>query len=388
MSRFLFVVPPLTGHVNPTVSVARALAADGHEVAWAAHDVVRKLLPTEARVFSLGDNGPAGFFSTQEQRSQEVRGLESLKFLWEELLLPLALRMRPLVEDIIAAYRPDVVLVDQQAMGGAMAARKAGLPFATSCSTSAGVTNPLAGLPKVKAQLDAWLAALEDEAGLPHVPDPDLSPARVIVFSTEALVGPLDAFPAHYRFVGPSIADRPDATPFPWEALDRDPGRRRILVSLGTVSHARGGKFYDTVVAALADTPWQVVLVAPEGRIATPPASFIVRPRVPQLALLPHLHAVVSHGGHNTVCESLSHGLPLVITPIRDDQTVVADQVVRAEAGVRLHFSRLTPDVLRGALARVLDEPRYTEAAVRVRESFARAGGAAAAARSLLELVP
>jgi UDP:flavonoid glycosyltransferase YjiC (YdhE family) len=33
MSRFLFVVPPLTGHVNPARSVADQLRADGHQVA-------------------------------------------------------------------------------------------------------------------------------------------------------------------------------------------------------------------------------------------------------------------------------------------------------------------------------------------------------------------
>ena len=52
--KFLFVVPPLTGHVNPTVSVARALEARGHEVAWVAHPgKVRPLLPAGARLFAL-----------------------------------------------------------------------------------------------------------------------------------------------------------------------------------------------------------------------------------------------------------------------------------------------------------------------------------------------
>ena len=35
MSRILFVVPPLTGHINPTVAVGAELAARGHDVAWA-----------------------------------------------------------------------------------------------------------------------------------------------------------------------------------------------------------------------------------------------------------------------------------------------------------------------------------------------------------------
>ena len=34
MSRYLFVVPPLVGHINPTLAVAEQLAGRGHEVAW------------------------------------------------------------------------------------------------------------------------------------------------------------------------------------------------------------------------------------------------------------------------------------------------------------------------------------------------------------------
>ena len=386
--KFLFVVPPLTGHVNPTVSVARELAADGHEVAWAGFEpAVRPLLPAGSPLHSVGEPAEMERIARKMATSHELRGLESLQFFWEEFVVPLACTMRPDVTRVIDAYRPDVIVVDQQAVGGALAARRSGRPWATSCTTSAGVTNPLAGLPRVKAWVDARLAELESEAGLPASPAPDLSPHRVIVFSTEALVGPLAAFPPSYRFVGPSIHRRPDATPFPFEALD--PARRHVLVSLGTVSGDRSGDFYDTVVKALGDTPWQVVLVAPEGRVAAPPANFIVRPRVPQLALLPRMQAVVSHGGHNTVCESLACGVPLVVTPIRDDQPVIAQQVVDAKAGLRLPFGkRLTAASLAAAVARVLDEPSFAEAAAHVSRSFAAAGGTSAAARLLIDLAP
>jgi hypothetical protein len=49
--RVLFVVPPLTGHVNPTISVARALEARGHEVAWCAPRHVASAL-TGAKIFA------------------------------------------------------------------------------------------------------------------------------------------------------------------------------------------------------------------------------------------------------------------------------------------------------------------------------------------------
>ncbi|MFC0845134.1 hypothetical protein ACFH04_15630 [Streptomyces noboritoensis] len=40
MSRFLFVVPPLTGHINPAAAVAAELTARGHEVAWAGRPAI------------------------------------------------------------------------------------------------------------------------------------------------------------------------------------------------------------------------------------------------------------------------------------------------------------------------------------------------------------
>jgi MGT family glycosyltransferase len=379
--KILFVVPPWTGHVNPTVSVARRLAANGHEVAWAGHTSwIGRLLPEGARVFDLGD---VPWSALALERSRTMRHLESLRFLWESLLVPLARQMVAPVTRVIDAWAPDLVVVDQQAIGGALAVRRLGRRWASFCTTSASVIDTLAILPKVKAWVGEQLGALEDEAGLARIESPDLSPESVIVFSTDALVGATDAFPSHYHFVGPSIADRPDATPFPWERLD--PARKKIYVSLGTVSLDRERRFYDLVAEAAIGAPWQLVMVAPPGWSGGPPDA-IVQPRVPQLALLRHVHAVVSHGGHNTVCETLARGLPLVVTPIRDDQPVIADQVTKAGAGVRLHFGRLTPRSIREAIDRVLTEPSYTAAAERVRDSFARAGGDARAAQLLEQL--
>jgi MGT family glycosyltransferase len=379
--RFLFVVPPLTGHVVPTVSVARALAARGHRVAWCCHPRrVRPLLPDDAEILALDDHLSDDVWSKMVDRSKRVRGLESFQFLWEEVLVPLARGMRRGVSEAIAGWVPDVVVADHQAIAGALEARRAGIPWASSCTTSASVVDALADLPKVKEWVAAQIAGLEDDAGLPRSATPDLSPHLVVVFSTPALVGAETPWPAHYRFVGPSIQDRPDPTPFPWEKLATRP---RVFVSLGTISSEVGEAFYATAVEALRELDAQIILAAPPELVPDPPPTFLVRARVPQLALLPHVNAVVSHGGHNTVCESLANGLPLVVAPIRDDQPVVAQQVVRAGAGIRVRFGRLSPAALREAVKRVLHEPEFRRAAERVRDSFAAAGGASAAADAL-----
>ena len=380
--RFLFVVPPLAGHVNPTLAVAAALRTRGHQVAWVAHPRrVRPLLPEDAELIALDDGVSDDVWRPILERARNVRGLESYQFLWEEVLVPLARGMRPGVEAAIATYRPDVVVVDHQAIGGALACRRLGARWATFCTTSASIINPFGDLPKIDEWTQAKLRGLEAEADLPAVAEPDLSPELVVVFSTKELVGE-DAFPLHYRFVGPSLG-RAETASFPMDALRDLP---RVLVSLGTVSAEVGEKFFATVVAAFADAPLQIVLVAPPALVPGAPENFIVQARVPQLALMPKLAAVVCHAGHNTVCEALAHGVPLVVTPIRDDQPVVAAQVVKANAGIRLKYGRLTPALLRDATARVLGEPSFRQAAQRIAKSFSDAGGASAAANHLENL--
>jgi UDP:flavonoid glycosyltransferase YjiC (YdhE family) len=384
MGRFLFVVPPLTGHVNPTVSLGGALQRRGHEVAWVAHrSAVGALLPSNATVLPL-DEGPLVAHQAQiRERTQAVRGLLAFKQLWEEFFIPLARAMRPGVEEAVDRYRPDVLLVDQQAFAGALTARKRSLRWATLATTSAQLSDSLVDLPKVREWVDGLLAGLESEAGLVSSLRPDLSPHLLLVFSSEALAG-VGRFPPQTRFVGPALEGREDATPFPWDALRPGP---RVFASLGTVNASRGEPVYRVLFEALGNEALQVVLVAPPEQATGAPRNFLILPRVPQLAVLPHVQAVLCHAGHNTVCEALAQGLPLVVMPIRDDQPVIAEQVVRAGVGIRLRFGRTRPDELRDAVRRALSAPDLREAARRIQSSFRAAGGTAAAADAVEALL-
>ena len=55
MARVLFVVPPMTGHIQPTLAVGDALVARGHDCAWVGHgEVIERVLPgTPLRAFDV-----------------------------------------------------------------------------------------------------------------------------------------------------------------------------------------------------------------------------------------------------------------------------------------------------------------------------------------------
>ena len=386
MSRYLFVVPPMVGHVNPTIAVGRELIARGHEVAWAGPpEVVAEVLPDDVTFIPvpLAD----AVRDHIDARADDLRGAAALKHLVGEFLVPLAECMVPGIRAAVDAFAPDALVVDQQALAGTAVALADGLPWATSATTSALLTDPMDLIPKVKEwadglQRDVLRGAGVDEATAATA-DLRFSPQLVLVFSTPAFVG-RDDFPDHFAFVGPSIGDRPDDTPFPWEWFDHDGAD--VLVSLGTLNWHNGGRFFAAAAAALGDMDVRGVIVAPPELVPEPPPNVLVARRVPQLALMPRLDAVVSHGGHNTVCEALAHGIPLVVAPIRDDQPTIAAQVEAAGAGVRVMFRRVTPDGLRSAIAAALHDPALRAGADRVRRSFAAAGGAAGAADRLERL--
>ncbi|MFI7340476.1 glycosyltransferase [Streptomyces sp. NPDC050085] len=374
MSRYLFVVPPLVGHINPLIGVAAELAARGHRVAWAGHpEILTQLVGADVELYACDTPGDV-------RRPPELRGVAALQFLWEEFFAPLAEAMAPGVERAVAEFRPDVVVADQQALAGALVAERLGVPHVTSASTSAEFSGALDAMPKVADWITALLADLRAAIGDPvgHAHDPRFSPYGVLAFSTPELTGPVPYDGIHW--VGPVIAERP-VPDFPWEWLD--PDRSLVLISLGTANTDTGARFLAEAAAAVHQRGRhvQAVIADPGGVLDTgSDGTVLVAHRIPQLALLERASAVVCHGGHNTVAESLWHGVPLVVAPIRDDQPVIAAQVTEAGAGVRVRFGRAGRTQLGAALDAVLNQPEHRAAALRVQAAFRAAGGAAAAA--------
>jgi len=381
VSRFLFVVPPLVGHVNPAVGMAAELTARGHDVAWAGHlELVRQLAGADATVF--GCAVPAH----EVQRTADLKGPAALQFLWENFLIPLADAMAPGVRAAIEEFGPDVVVADQQALAGGLIADDLGLTWVTSATTSAELMNPLASMPKVEEWLNGLLGELRERIG-GGADDPRFSPHGVLAFTTRELFGAGELPHANVWLIGPSLSVRPSTSDFPWDWID--PATPTVLISLGTANLDAGARFLATAVEAVSGLALQAIVVDPAGLLGQDLGeNILVRGHVPQLELLKRLDAVVCHAGHNTVCESLWHGVPLVVAPIRDDQPIVAGQVVDAGAGVRVRFGRVTPKLLAGAIEAVLDEEQgFRSAARRIGQSFQDAGGSRAAADRLEELL-
>ncbi len=377
--RVLFAVPPFVGHINPTLGLAAALEARGHSVAWVGHATAVAPRINGRTIFPLPEVADGDALDALFRRAQEARGLEIVRSRFEDIFFPLARAMRPGIEAAVEAFVPDVLVVDHQVFGGALAARRTGVRWATLATTSVPLLDPFGPYPKVKAWLDEQHTGLQREVGLERADDPELSPDLVIVTSVPELAGPSSPIGPRYAWCGPITGGRGPVDPFPWERLSND--RPRVLVSLGTVNAELGGPFFSAVRELPPDAHQRVVVGPAEvvGELQAP--SFRVD-RAPQLELLREIQAVVCHGGHNTVAEALAARVPVVVAPMKDDQPLVAQQVVNAGVGVRVHSGRrATAAALGEALRRVLTEPGFRERVEAVGAALEAGGGGETAAR-------
>jgi MGT family glycosyltransferase len=165
-----------------------------------------------------------------------------------------------------------------------------------------------------------------------------------------------------------------------------DPDTPLVYLSLGSLGSA-DLPLMRRLVDALSRTRCRVVVSkGPLHDQLDLPDGMVGEEFLPQVAVLPQVDAVITHGGNNTVTESLFFGKPMVVLPLFWDQHDNAQRVAETGFGVRCPTYEVGPDELGAALDSVLnDRSRRARLAAVSRRLHATPGTAVAA--DLLERV-
>jgi MGT family glycosyltransferase len=288
------------------------------------------------------------------------------------------------VLDVVERVRPDQVIVDHLAFSARIALAAAGVPHA---DVVLGHPSALPVGDEVYGYPPAWPAAFtprrSDLAGLHRlcreVRDAFTEEwnAALRVLAPEAAPSP-DAFAEHgdllmlnypaalhdpertallppHAFLGSAVRDEPaDDDVRRW--LDAD-DRPVVYVSFGSFLSAREDVLA-TVLEALRPLGLRVA-VATGSATGLPdvPPEWLVRPFLPQVALLPRTAVMVTHGGNNSVTEALTAGVPMVVLPFSTDQFAGAAAIEASGLGAALDPNAVTPAAVRAAVRAVLDGP-------------------------------
>ena len=194
MSRVLFVVLAEKGHVHPFIAPAQALARRDHTIAFYAPTDLRAPLARAgfSEVF-VGAPDHAPDSNRGPAFAALVRDRERLRRWIAAMLIDSVPLEVSRLTDIVARFRPDLIVADPMAYAAPIVATRSGIPWA-GVSTSLNALVP----DHWRSELITTTAALPRaelfaEYGLPapqfRVSD-CLSPYLNVAWTSEALVGP------------------------------------------------------------------------------------------------------------------------------------------------------------------------------------------------------
>lgn len=175
------------------------------------------------------------------------------------------------------------------------------------------------------------------------------------------------------------------ATDDPWLPPEAD-GRRLVYLSLGSLGSA-DVELMRELVRLLADTPHRyVVSRGPRHDEYELADNMIGAEFLPQTSVLPHVDAVITHGGNNTVTECMWFGKPMLVLPIFWDQHDNAQTVQETGYGIRLPTYALGADQLAGAVDRVLTDARLRARSAAAGERLRMRPGTVTAANLIMRV--
>jgi len=302
----------------------------------------------------------------------------------------------------IATHDPDVLLIDINCWGAAISAEASELPWAMYSPYLLPLSSrdappfglglrPTAGL--LGKTRDAILHRAADGGfarfiapalnqlrtrhGLPPLTGFDAMlerPPLLLALTAEGFEYPRSDWPANVRLVGPMQWAPPQAMP-PWLLHMRGP----IVLVTCSSEYQRDARMVEVALQALPPEGISVIATtaANDPRAFNVPRGSKVVRYAPHEAILERAVCAVCHGGMGITQKALAAGVPVVAVPFGRDQHETARRVEVAQAGVRLHPRRLTPDRLLASVQMAIDR---RAGAQRVSHAYAAAGGAEAAA--------
>jgi MGT family glycosyltransferase len=410
MPSYLFACTPAQGHVTPMVAVATHLVAHGDEVVFmGGRRFEREIERSGARYVPLppacdwDDRDQDAAFPGRASKPGPIKMLFDVKTAFCD---PMPHQAHGIAE-ILETFPADVVIVDSLFTGVApllltgppdrprvavcgvipmFLSSKDTAPFGMGIGPQPGplgtirnaVLNTL--VQKVAfAPITRHANRLLAGEGIKALPmfllDSITIADRILQLSPASFEYPRRDLPAHVSFVGPVPPRIADGAELPawWGELDDD--RPVVLVTQGTLDNVDLGRVIGPALMALAGEDALVVVTTggrPADAVPGPvPANVRIASFLPYDALMPKVDVMVSNGGYGGVLSALSHGVPVVVAGASEDKPEVAGRVAWSGSGINLRTGKPRPPAIKAAVQRILADPSYRAAAIRIQTDIA-----------------
>jgi MGT family glycosyltransferase len=389
VSKIAIACPSATGHLNPCLTLAAALAERGHHIVF--YTIVDAAERIERAGFTCRAYAeaefPKGTIAGRYEELGELKGSRALRHTIDLVTARAAAGLRDLPK-LVREDRIEGLVVDQLCAAAAVVARSEGIPYVTLSNALALNQEPAVppffttwqysdSLPARCRNVVAWnvfnhmtkpiLAAINEFQRERRLPRYDrigaaISPLAQIAQQPAQFDFPRERLSETFHYAGPlhSIATRPPVD-FPFEQLS---GRPLVYASMGTLQN-RIRKVFRVIAEACEPLPVELVISLGGGADLSQfndlPGKSITVGYAPQLELLQRASLCITHAGMNTALESLSEGVPMVAVPVTNDQPGVAARVHWLGVGQCVPLACANVRTLRKAISAVLGDSGYAK---------------------------
>lgn len=390
MARAWFFNIPYHGHINPTLPLIRELVRRGESITYFS-------IPAFAeRIEATGAEYRAYSAAQSFEQSRTVAHTVHVGGLVAEATYDLL----PEVLSSVEQEHPDYLLFDMSAPWGNIASRRFEIPAVASFPhlpfywrtvlSDRRVFRKMLGSVKPgygywrrlqkqtkKIVKDYKLRKLEDVNVLSS------SAESNIVFSSRYFQPYQEHFDDTYHYVGPAINTNRQEDPI---TISKSGDQKLIYIAVGTVYEAKL-QFLRNCLQAFSDDRYLVILSV--GQAIDPavfepiPSNFTVAQYVPQLSILQQADVFITHGGMNSIAESVTYGVPMIVVPNTLEQSINAARVEQLKAGLYLGPNQLSVENLQKSVIRILADPFASNGIQQVQNSFMEAGGVERAAEAI-----
>jgi UDP:flavonoid glycosyltransferase YjiC (YdhE family) len=361
----LFSVRPYRGHLYPLVPLARAFYRAGHRVAVATSEDVAQVITAAGLAWvPTGVNPRDVWYAFPEEDPDYGYSV-------------IASKVADIVDLALESFPADVIISEPTDLAPSVATEVLG-----ALNVTCGVGKFISVASWRSLGADQSINAVRRDYGLPDDPDLDSRYRGLYLSMLPPALEEVHPLPV------PAVQD---LRYVPWngdnasDAAGRLPGsdgRPGVLVTLGTVYNTNSS-LYSRILEALGDEPVRVICTlgygAEQELAVNAPANVWFERYLPHSAILPSCQVTLCHAGINTVLGSLSAGVPLVCVPQGSDQGFNSRKCAAAGYGLWLSDEDASPERIRTAVRRVLDEPSFASRARAFRNQMARRPGFGAA---------
>lgn len=202
-------------------------------------------------------------------------------------------------------------------------------------------------------------------------------PKLNIVLTSKTFQYQGDKFNNNFKFVGPIIYNRHER--YDNEIINLKSNNKQIVyVSLGSISSSI--KFIKKCINAFANKNVCVIISLGNKTkinfLENLPQNIFLFDWVPQLEILSKASLFISHAGMNSVNEALYFGVPLVVSPITNDQYIIANRIQELNLGTEIDMNAISSEELYTVSKETMNNQTINENLKKMKCEMQNAGGA------------